>query len=97
MLGSGALRQAWVWVRWFLEGGGGGKAYLDEVLAFGFGYEGLELRGGEGVDEAGLGDDEEEDLGAGEDGQFVSLRSSQHAHSKQQSFMRIASSNVSWV
>jgi hypothetical protein len=52
---------------------GGVQAGLDEILAFGFGDEGLELGGGEGVDEAGLGDDEEEDLCAGEDGEFVGL------------------------
>jgi hypothetical protein len=44
------------------------QAGLDEVLAFGLCDEGLKFGGGEGVDETGLGDDEEEDLGAGEDG-----------------------------
>jgi hypothetical protein len=37
---------------------------LDKVLAFRLGDEGLEFGGCEGVDEAGFGDDEEEDLGA---------------------------------
>jgi hypothetical protein len=32
--------------------------HLDEVLAFRFGDERLELRGGEGVDKAGLRDDQ---------------------------------------
>lgn len=50
-----------------------GDAHLDEVLALGLGDKRLQLRRGEGVDEAGLGDDEEEDLGAGEDGELVGL------------------------
>ncbi len=41
---------------------GGVEAGLDEVLSFGLGDEGLELCGGEGVDEPCLGDDEQEDL-----------------------------------
>ena len=49
------------------------EAGLDEVLALGLGDEGLELRSGEGVDEAGLGDDEQEDLRAGEGGELVRL------------------------
>ena len=52
----------------------GVEAGLDEVLALGLGDERLELGGGEGVDEAGLGDDEEEDLGAGERRELVGLR-----------------------
>ncbi len=47
--------------------------YLNEVLALGLGDQWLELGGGEGVDETGLGDDEEEHLSAGEDGQLVCL------------------------
>ena len=46
---------------------------LNEVLALWLGDEGLQFGGGEGVDEAGLGDDEEEDLGAGEGGELVRL------------------------
>ena len=49
------------------------SSYLDEILAFGLSDEGLELRSGESVDESSLGDDEEEDLSASEDGQFVGL------------------------
>jgi len=48
--------------------------YLDEVLAFRLGDERLELGGGEGVDEAGLGHDEEQDLCAGENGELVGLK-----------------------
>lgn len=48
-------------------------AYLDEVLALSLGDQGLELGGGEGVDQTGLRDDEQEDLRAGEDRQFVCL------------------------
>jgi len=46
---------------------------LDKVFALGLCDEGLELCGGEGVDEAGLGDDEKEDLCAGEGGELVCL------------------------
>jgi hypothetical protein len=42
------------------------EASLDKVLALWLGDEGLELCGGESVDETSFGDDEEEDLGAGE-------------------------------
>lgn len=47
--------------------------YLNEVFAFGFGDERLQLGGGKGVDESGFGDHEEEDLGAGQDGKLVRL------------------------
>ncbi len=43
-------------------------AYLDEILAFGFGHERLKLWCREGINKAGLGDDQEEYLCAGEDG-----------------------------
>ena len=49
-------------------------ADLDEVLAFWLCDQRLELGRGEGVDETGLGNDEEEDLSAGEDGEFVGLK-----------------------
>ena len=47
---------------------------LDEVLAFWLRDEWLQLRGGEGVDEAGLGHDKEEYLCAGEGGKLICLR-----------------------
>jgi hypothetical protein len=50
-----------------------GRAYLDQVLALGLGDQRLELGSGEGVDETSLGDDEQKDLGASEDRQFVGL------------------------
>lgn len=50
-----------------------GSTYLDEILALGLGDERLQLGGGEGVDETGLGDDKQQHLGAGEDGQLVGL------------------------
>lgn len=53
-----------VWLEW---------AYLDQVLALGLGHQRLELGSGEGVDETGLGDNEQKDLGASEDRQFVGL------------------------
>ena len=42
-------------------------AYLNQVLAFRFCDEWLELRCCESIDKTGFGNDEEEDLGAGED------------------------------
>ena len=46
---------------------------LDEILALGLGDEGLELCGGEGVDEAGLRHDEKQDLCASEGGELIGL------------------------
>lgn len=42
------------------------RPYLDQILALGLGHERLKLGGGEGVDQTRLGDDEQEDLRAGE-------------------------------
>ena len=47
--------------------------YLNKVLAFGLCDEGLQLGRGEGVDQASLGDDEQQNLSAGEDRKLVSL------------------------
>jgi hypothetical protein len=41
------------------------KASLYEILALGFGYQGLEFRRCERVDETRFGDDQKKDLGAG--------------------------------
>lgn len=49
------------------------EAGLDEVLAFWLRDQRLQLGCCEGVDKASLGDDEQQHLGAGEDGQFVGL------------------------
>lgn len=49
------------------------KAYLDQVLALSLGDERLQLGGGEGIDQAGLGDDQEKHLGASENRQLVGL------------------------
>lgn len=51
----------------------GVTTYLNQILALGLGNERLELRRGEGIHEAGLRDDKQEDLGAGEYGQLVGL------------------------
>jgi hypothetical protein len=48
-------------------------AYLDQILAFWLGDQRLQLGRGECVDEASLGDDEEEDLGSSQDGKLVCL------------------------
>jgi hypothetical protein len=48
-------------------------AYLNKVLTLGLRDEGLQLRCGEGVYKTRLGDDEEQHLRAGEDGQLVGL------------------------
>lgn len=47
--------------------------YLNQILAFRFGDQRLKLWGGEGVDEPGFRHDEEEYLGAGENGQLICL------------------------
>jgi hypothetical protein len=85
LAGSGAFRQACGRVSNWCDWSGaqsdaqsvarwrGGPTYLDEILTLGFGDERLQFRGGEGVDKTGLGDDEQQHLGAGEDGQFVGL------------------------
>jgi hypothetical protein len=49
------------------------STYLNEVLALGLGDERLQLGGSEGVDKTGLGDDQQQHLGASEDGQLVGL------------------------
>jgi hypothetical protein len=46
---------------------------LDKVLALRLCDEGLEFCGGEGVNKAGLGDDQKKDLGSGEGGELVCL------------------------
>ena len=43
-------------------------AYLNQILAFGLCDEGLELGCREGVDQASLGDNEEKNLSASQDG-----------------------------
>ena len=48
---------------------------LDEVFAFWLGDEGLELGSGESIYEPRLGDDEQEDLRAGQGRELVSLES----------------------
>jgi hypothetical protein len=53
---------------------GGIETSLDKVLALGLGDKGLELGGSEGVDQAGLGDDEEQDLCARKCRKFVCLQ-----------------------
>ena len=53
---------------------GGIETSLDKILALRLGDEGLELGGSEGVDEAGLGDDEEQDLCASKSRKFVGLQ-----------------------
>lgn len=47
--------------------------HLDQILPLGLGDQRLQLGGGEGVDQPRLGDDEQEDLRARQDGQFVCL------------------------
>ena len=44
------------------------EASLNEILPLGLGDERLELSSSEGIDETGLRDHEEKDLGAGEGG-----------------------------
>lgn len=42
-------------------------AYLDQIFALGLGNERLELGSGEGINQARLGDDQQEDLSACQD------------------------------
>jgi len=55
------------------ERNGGEEAYLNQVLSFGLGDEGLQFRSRKGVDQSGLGDDEQEDLSSSEDRQLIRL------------------------
>jgi hypothetical protein len=48
-------------------------AYLDQILAFGLCDERLKFGCRESVNQTGLGNDEEENLSASQDGQFVCL------------------------
>ena len=48
-------------------------AYLNEVFALRLRHKWLELGGGKGVNEAGFGYDEKQDLGAGENRELVRL------------------------
>jgi hypothetical protein len=47
--------------------------YLNQVLAFWLSDEWLQFRSCERVDEASLGDDQQQDLGTGEDRELVGL------------------------
>lgn len=54
---------AWLW--W--------KTHLNQVLALGLGDEWLQFRRGESIDQASLGDDQEQNLGTSQDGEFICL------------------------
>ena len=67
-------------VDWRADGHGGGngavgsvEAGLDEIFAFRLGDKWLEFGGGEGVDKTGFGDDEQQDLRAGQCGELIGL------------------------
>lgn len=51
-----------------------GEAYLNKVLALSLGDKRLKFGRRKGIDEASFGNDEEEDLGAGQNRQLVSLQ-----------------------
>lgn len=80
-LGSGAFRHA---CTWSARGGCVMRIwpYLNEILALGLGHQWLEFGGGKGVHQTSLGDDEEQHLRAGEDGQLVSLNDGQYASTR---------------
>ena len=63
------------WSRVFLA-----VAYLDEILSFGLGDEWLEFGSGEGVDETCFRDDQQQDLGAGENREFIGLTRHDHIY-----------------
>jgi hypothetical protein len=76
------------WARATADGGANGnggrngamrgiETGLNKVFALGLCDERLEFRGGEGIYEAGFGDNQEEDLCASEGGQLVCLRSNE--------------------
>lgn len=71
--GSGALRQACARLETQCDECSNVATYLDEVLALGLSYEGLQLRCREGVDQTSLRDDKQQHLSTGEDRQFVGL------------------------
>lgn len=48
-------------------------AYLDEVLALGLGDQRLKFGGSEGVDKTGFRDDQEKNLSASQDREFIGL------------------------
>lgn len=52
----------------------GGGAYLDQILALSLGDERLKLGRGEGVNQSRLRHDQQQNLGACQDGQFVRLQ-----------------------
>lgn len=73
--GSGAFRQACerltlIESNWAFESRG---TYLDEILAFWLGDQGLKLRGREGVNEPSFRNNKEQDLGAGKYRKLVRL------------------------
>lgn len=47
--------------------------YLDQVLALSLSDQRLQLGRSEGVDKTSLGHDQQEDLGASQDGEFIGL------------------------
>lgn len=47
--------------------------HLDQVLALWLGDQRLELGRGEGVDQSRLGDNQEQDLSTGQNGQLIGL------------------------
>lgn len=49
------------------------STHLDQVFALGLGDERLQLGCGKGIDKAGFGDDQQQDLGTGKNGQLVGL------------------------
>jgi hypothetical protein len=51
-------------------------AYLNQVLAFGLGNQRLKFRGSKGVDKASFGDDQEKNLSASQDREFIGLYNS---------------------
>lgn len=56
----------------------GGGAYLDQILALSLGDERLKLGRGEGVNQSRLRHDQQQNLGACQDGQFVRLQNGEN-------------------
>lgn len=48
-------------------------SYLNQILALGFGDQRLKLGCGEGIDKTRFGNNQEQDLCSGKDGELISL------------------------
>jgi hypothetical protein len=64
------------------------KNYLNEILAFGFGDKGLELWRSEGIYQSSLRNDEQKDLSASQNRQFIGLSQIELAYANCDIYLR---------